>query len=330
MNAPLYQFRWTLPDTGYEVIETPWTDEDGKKQKRQRFVAERMDLSNRKAWTYAPLEAETGLFREFAVLYPADEEKVLAFANKYGWLGIEHYRIDRGTYPGSTLPIDTFPWQFGEALHTWRYHVERMHHLLRLWRAATDHDHTALAEYIEWENDADTGRLTSVSYREPSSGLGIVKPCRRFRLIASEDRRPELFGDFTRGDYVGPALRALQLEINDILQKHPTDPCLLWDPKKQRMGLYMSPTTLRGAIWLQFAQAIQGNKLHRQCEQCRRWFEVGAQVREDAKFCQQSCRSKAYRERRKEARQLHESGLSFREIAKRFDTKVTIVKGWIK
>ena len=205
-----------------------------------------------------------------------------------------------------------------------------MHHLVRLWQAATDGDLGVLSEYIKWKSDPTTKAVTSVSYEEPTSGLGIMKPTRSFSLIASELHRPELFGDFTRGDYVGPALHALQAGINKILQKHPVNPRLLWDPNHRRMSLYLAPTSLLGAIWLQLAQAIQGNKQYRQCEQCLRWFEVGAQVREDAKFCKQSCRSKAYRERRKEARQLHESGLSFKEIAKRFDTKVTTVKGWIK
>lgn len=329
MTSPLYQFRWTLPDAGYEIIEVPWTDEDGKAQESQRFLAERMDLANRKVWKCAPLQAETGLFKEFAALYPATDEKVLAFANRHGWLGVEYCRVHR-VYPKSTLPLDSFTWAFGEPLRVWQYHVERMHHLVTLWRAAADGDQSVLSDYIKWASDPGTGRLTSVSYHEPTSGLGIIEPTTSFRLIASEIHLPELFGDFTRGDHVGPALHALQQEINKIFEKHPANSRLLWDQNFERMGLYLAPTSLLGAIWLQFAQAIEGNKQYRQCEQCRRWFEVGAQVREDAKFCKQACRSKSYRERKKEARQLHKSGLSLKEIAKRFDTKVTTVKGWIK
>ncbi len=329
MSAPLYQFQWTLPDAGYEVIETSWTDEDRKAQESQAFLAERMDLANRKAWTYVPLEAETGLFKEFAALYPATDDKVVRFANRHGWLGVEHRRVSR-IYPESRVPIGVFTWMFGEPLVTWQHQIERMHHLVRLWQAASDGDDSVLAEYIEWKSDPGTGRPTSVSYWEPTSGLGIIEPTQSFSLIASEIHRPELFGDFTRGDHVGPALHALQREINKTFEKHPANPRLLWDPDYKRMSLYLAPTTLLGALWLQFAQAIEGNKQYRQCEQCRRWFEVGAQVREDAKFCQSACRSKAYRERQKTARKLRSEGVPVREIARRLESHGKTVTRWIK
>ena len=319
MTYPLYQFRWTFPDAGYEVIT----------QKDQRFLAERMDLANRSVWKCAPLQEETGLFKEFAALYPVTDEKVLAFANRHGWLGVERPRVDR-VYPKSELPGSCLSWASGEPLRIWHYHIERMHHLVTLWQAAADGDQSVLSDYIKWTSDPDTERLTAVSYHEPTSGLGPIEPTQGSRLIAAEFHRSEVFDDFRQGDHVGPALHALQQAINKIFEDHPSNSRLLWDQNFERMGLYLAPTSLLGALWLQFAQAIEGNKQYRQCEQCRRWFEIGAQVREDAKFCKQACRSKSYRERKKEARQLHESGLSLKEIAKRFDTKVITVKGWIK
>ena len=90
------------------------------------------------------------------------------------------------------------------------------------------------------------------------------------------------------------------------------------------------PESLIAAIWVQLALAIEGNREYRQCDQCRRWFEVAAEKREDARFCGDPCRFKAYRARQKEARQLMDDGVPVKQIAERLGSDIKTVKGWVK
>ena len=131
-------------------------------------------------------------------------------------------------------------------------------------------------------------------------------------------------------DVIRPAMWALQAEINGRLENYASKPNLRWDSRVQHMTVRIVPENLISAIWLQIALAIEGDKDYRQCSQCQRWFEVGGDLREDAKYCQSSCRSKAYRDRQKKARELAKSGMTPREIAKQLDSDIKAVKGWIK
>jgi len=77
----------------------------------------------------------------------------------------------------------------------------------------------------------------------------------------------------------------------------------------------------------------RSGSLYRQCDHCRRWFEIGNQgggrrVRDDLKFCKPACRSRAYRERKKRAQQLFDSGSSLQTIVKELDSDLETVKGW--
>ena len=53
-------------------------------------------------------------------------------------------------------------------------------------------------------------------------------------------------------------------------------------------------------------------------------------MRQDGKFCQGACRSRAYRARQSEARKLHAAGTTFAEIAKRLNSDAKTVKGWVR
>jgi hypothetical protein len=80
----------------------------------------------------------------------------------------------------------------------------------------------------------------------------------------------------------------------------------------------------------QLAAAIDGDRDYRRCEACKKWFEVSAENRIDAKFCQQSCRFRAYRQRQQRARELAAQGMPPHEIAALVDSDVKTVKGWLK
>jgi hypothetical protein len=87
---------------------------------------------------------------------------------------------------------------------------------------------------------------------------------------------------------------------------------------------------LLDAIYLQFAYAIDGNKRQRQCQVCRRWFELSPGInRADRLTCSDSCRVRQTQERRTRARQLRAEGKTAKQIAREIGSKVDKVKEWL-
>ncbi len=90
--------------------------------------------------------------------------------------------------------------------------------------------------------------------------------------------------------------------LSAVVNAHLTtrvDTELLIDPRSGQPVLFAMPTSLIGAMWLQLAQAVDGNKDFRQCVSCRAWFELAPdKARADKLYCSQACRSRAYRTRR--------------------------------
>jgi hypothetical protein len=70
------------------------------------------------------------------------------------------------------------------------------------------------------------------------------------------------------------------------------------DSLPEELSLRPIPQTLLEAMWLQFAQAVQANKLFRKCRQCDMWFDLSRKAaRNDKVFCTDACKAKAYRRR---------------------------------
>lgn len=68
-----------------------------------------------------------------------------------------------------------------------------------------------------------------------------------------------------------------------------------------RSSLIIRPKGLIGALWLQAARAVAGNRDLKQCAECATWYEVSAEhARPDKIFCSDACRMRAYRRRKKE------------------------------
>jgi hypothetical protein len=132
------------------------------------------------------------------------------------------------------------------------------------------------------------------------------------------------------GDLVQPALHYLQSKINEKLDGR-ASPRLLWDAKRERLGLYIVPAGLVGALWLQFARAVERDSKFRQCAECGIWFELApGTARADKLYCSTPCRTKAYRKRQAEAARLHGEGCSVEDIARALESDPETVRGWIE
>jgi hypothetical protein len=63
-----------------------------------------------------------------------------------------------------------------------------------------------------------------------------------------------------------------------------------------RTSLQFIPTSLIGALWLQFARAVDGSKSYKECEACGKWFDVSKYgSRADKKTCNGTCRKRLKR-----------------------------------
>ena len=328
MNS-FVEFYWKVPEAGFEWFATkgfPSKEMDAGVE--GVYLVDRMQYGVPGTVRNYPAFQETGLFRRFAATEPT-KDGVLEFANAYGFLG------GAVTIPVQ-LPAGKEPNQYfagqGETMDGWGAEILAMRHLIALWEAARTGDGGSLAEFIRWKGKSVPGSepwpRTEVFYRGPRSRFEKAETF----PIASEAVNPETLGRFQQGDAVQPAWYALQRIVNRKLTQHGAVPKLLWRiaPRKSELEMHFVPQSLIGALWLQFAHGITGNKEYRQCEQCGRWFEVAAEVRQDGKFCQGACRSRAYRARQTEARKLHTAGTTFAEIAKRLNSDTKTVRGWVK
>ena len=99
---------------------------------------------------------------------------------------------------------------------------------------------------------------------------------------------------------IEPALSYIQRVVNHRL-KGSVSPRLLWNRDRSRLGVYVAPGSLLGALWLQFAQAIEHDNNFRRCVECGTWFELTPRTaRSDKVYCTNACRTKAYRKRQAE------------------------------
>jgi hypothetical protein len=134
---------------------------------------------------------------------------------------------------------------------------------------------------------------------------------------------------FTPGDLVVPALAFLQAKISERLLGKVTQR-LLFDVEEKRLHLRPVPDDLITALWLQFAQAVDGDKAFRQCTECEAYFEVSPEVaRTNRRFCTNACRSRMYRQRQTRAKEMHAAGMPIKEIADRLDSDVATVRAWL-
>lgn len=349
--AHVFEFAWDVPAGGFRWItaraaprEAGGTGEDGV-----FLVAVVPPFQARR---YAPLQEQPALFRLFAET-PPTEDGIQGFANQYGGLGPGvAVRVLLSETADETNP---HPWGWGESLSRWQEEIFTMRRVVSLWDKVQAGDTGGLAQHIHWRKGDETGEAgvlyTNLPYVPPHAAARIpaeqraLLPLFGIREATARDMPPAenafiiswivRAGEthpFRPGDLGQPALWYIQTQINEHLTGTVSiSPRLLWNPEMTELGLYLVPRSLLGALWLQFAQAVAGNKSYRQCEYCAAWFEVSLGASRPTRlYCSDACRFKAYRHRQDEAYQLSQQGIPLKEIAKRLGTDVPTAKGWIK
>jgi hypothetical protein len=289
-NQP-YAFTWFVPERGFEVGSTFETDLNSGQSasKPSVFLIDREPIGASKAMPYFPLREKTGLFRTFAALTLIDEN-ILEFANGHGPLGP---MIAKTVIPPGSKRGELNPFHYAEPLAAWREQISLMKWLVRVWDALRNDDHAFLRRFIEWKQGS------AIAHFDASLDCPVAHGC---EVIVGPDTDPRIRRKLKAGDLTDPACLYLQRSINKQLTQFPSQIRLLWDNSDS--ALFIEPTGLVGALWLQLALGIDGNRQYQVCGQCRQWFETGGgqkraigadHHRADADFCSDACRQKAYR-----------------------------------
>ena len=280
MNKQLFEFEWNVPLKGFEWV----TGRGDKPGESGQYLCEPSVKAgeNPEFRCYAPLAPDyNGLFRTLAATDPTPEG-IKGFADKFGHLvSLQPVPSPNGTNQ-----------RLGERLENWQHYILRLKFALTLWELTRSGKRKALSQYVSWvaKDLVICASAPHLFKTRPGDRLGLGESYWPFN--ASSD----LFDKLTFGDVLRPAVYSLQSAINEQIQN--CSPRLLWSRSRARQELCIVPFHLLSAIWLQFAQAVDGATNHRQCPKCDRWFEVApGRGRTDKEYCSVKCRMRAYRDR---------------------------------
>jgi hypothetical protein len=249
----------------------------------------------------------SALFRTFANL-SLTEEGVRAFANEFGsLLGGEEQTLVRA--PGKT----TNERYEGEPLWFWCEQALKMRELLAVWEQAE----LGNFEQVKKQFQLRERGVVFVSHPdEAPSGTETGEP-KLFsnELIAPREYAPELVEEFKQGHLGSVAKHYVRGAVDARLRKCPSQARLQWNIDRTEMSMRFVPGSLIAALWLQFGLALAGSKKYRECANCSRWFEVSGgttrgSARKDRKYCSDTCKSRASRQKRQAAVSFKEKGLS--------------------
>lgn len=222
--------------------------------------------------------------RFFTFSESSTDSLLLAFAHEFGYLGVPE-AFD------SKIQVAGVDYSHGEHLDTWRDQSALMNIAVRTWRCAAQEDAVgmrSLFEVRDWDVEARWRMLQ------------IELPSRR--ALTSYWPKGKQFpfeGDLTEEQLLSAGFSVCRDLVDGSIQKYTQ--LTLVTTGAATAELEVVPTCLIGAMWLQLARAIEGDKEYRRCKRpgCGRYFDLDT-GRSDAEFCSNACKSK---DRRMKARQ---------------------------
>jgi hypothetical protein len=293
MSVEIHFSQVRVPLAGYRWVEGVLPEFEAMPDGTEQVVGEEpeyfltIDTTGRRVGQrgdreYSPISDEPALFQTFAHLAP-DLESILAFANKFGWLG---YSVPTQY---ATAEFDRVP--CGDTSHHWINEIAKMQRLTDLWTDIQNNDRQRLNQAIRWENESAFFDNRPRPLRR-SSQLSLWPPEQyvQHQIIPSET------DVINKHNAAHTARIYLKQQINRAIDTR-VSPRLVW--QGSRLVLSFQTMGLRAALWLQFALAVQGDFPFDKCAECSTYFQVGRKTgRTDKKYCSDACRSAAYRKRK--------------------------------
>lgn len=287
MSADLLQFQWDVSRSGYKIVLGRFLGSQSEID--EPILTDGVGIgTGYERKTYFPLK-HSALFCKFAEL-DNNGQAILNFANVYGFLRNDTRQLRLSDQP--TITSDGRRGHlvgYGESLNSWIHAIDTMKPAVTLWDMAQNRDEEGLSKIIKWVSD------DRVLYENVVNGMFTGT------TIADKSDNPDVFGRFRGvGDLITPAKYCLQKMVNKELTES-ASPKLLWENNvPHRLGLYFAPSSLIGALWLQFAEAIGRNKEFKRCRECNGLFDVsGPGSRKDREFCRPACKTRAHRKKRR-------------------------------
>jgi hypothetical protein len=285
--------------------------------------------------SYAPLKDSLALYRILSETEPTPEG-ILGFAIRYGQLGegVQKTRL----WTSATQFLD----QRVEPLPYWQWRICWLREIVRIWDLVMQGKRKALSEMLDWHELSHVVVLRHHSQeftKFRDEWLRACGPRRSPRLAEFPDAESfdqTIFGplliDFNPHHPEDPVhlgmvwvLRSLAAGMENLVALRPR-----WVALPGRAVLQEIPLSLLGAIYLQFAQAVNQDTPARRCEACGRWFEVAPdRSRVDRTTCSGTCRTRLYRDRQERARRLFAQGKKPKQIAKELGSDEVTIRKWI-
>lgn len=241
---------------------------------------------------YRPLEERSGLFWEFAALDPT-EDAIRQFADKFGLLGANPQP--------HFFPKQVSPRLQPESFQLWKREIEDLQQAVFRWRLVLSGDRKAMEKLKRKLGPHDV-------------------PLAIQRRLHVDNKDPSMF-------FLGALQRATDPRLQqEVLTR------LVFAGTKPRLIVVMEPQSLLGAVWLQFAAAVDADKSFAKCPQCGVPFEVSRDSngkRRSARFCSDRCRVAHYRDRIDRARQMKREGISLSRIARELNTRSATLRKWL-
>lgn len=224
------------------------------------------------AEVFYPLEAENAPSRQFAGI--RDLDGALAFANRFGLLGLEG--VPR--YRGHCDELDAN----GESVNNWLSEAARLRDLYEVWDLISAEDEPGLRKLITWTPEDKPRAILVPKAGRPPQGRN----------------RPGL-GELKLGQVLWMAKRFVVERFNQEMIGM-ASPTLLLD-KWGNVRVHNTPTSLLAALWLEFLEVASGARRQTTCEVCRKWMDVTGH-RNDKRMhptCLERVKKARYRERKR-------------------------------
>ena len=264
---------------------------------------------------YQPLEDAPVLFRTFADVKHT-ENGVQEFAKRFGWLGTGDQIIETSRRGRRLL-------ESGERLGYWRQAILTMREATALWDALLQDDRSALRKRITLTNQ-EGGGTDAVYVGQHLRGVKAVITNGRIRANWQRHLVGPLHKRYRRAGWL-----QLQRFVNKRLERNFAPRLLVGESDQPKVHLV--PQHLHGALWWQFAQAVDSGRTHRHCDQCGQWVEISWSTggrRSHARFCSESCRVRHSQQKKRRAQGLWKDGVSVKEITERVDGREATVRRW--
>jgi hypothetical protein len=231
------------------------------------------------------------LWIKFAQLEP-NNESIVSFASEFGRLGgkaertvtFHNLKFPQGflaaigrdyTEDFSALEVDS--------IEVWMSELRKIKRLFKLWELLEDEEYIKLSEAIKADSEY------SLLYTQDKS--------LRLDLML----HPDMWKSPLNNDVRARTKALLHQEVGRELRGTMTSR-LIWDNTSHSSKIVFSVESLLEAIWLQFAQALEGNSVFHRCEACGTWLAIRKGERTDRRFCNKNstCRARVSAKRKNE------------------------------